>query len=177
MSDAENEFLEDMRQLSISARLALAMCFLNEFCRRHNIEGALLDEYQDYQWSCPVIPFQNGDFEKWYSRMPALASAPEDADLLTLANYKALSSTNRSRFLKIISLSNDLLQMSFWGAGENDGTFEALKQIKETARPNSLPATTLFKFSNFEAGDGWGSELSERDIELWNWYSKNWADI
>ena len=44
----ENQFLDEARLLSISARFGLAMSFLNEFCDRFSIDGLALDQFREH---------------------------------------------------------------------------------------------------------------------------------
>ena len=174
--DAErlNEFIEEACSLSISARFGLAMCFVNEFTHRFSISGPTMEEYRAHLWDCPPLGKSRLALDKWIARDVALL-ARDDVD--QMGNLRGLADHDivvKQRFGKIIELTSDLLTMSFYGAGEDEGTLVTLQTIYERSRPKSLPSVTPFKFSKYETCDGWGGDVSGADYDYWEAYSQSW---
>lgn len=171
----ENQFLDEARLLSISARFGLAMSFLNEFCDRFSIDGLALDQFREHLWACPVYQPNGQDFGKWYEHLPPLAEyGISDAQAYGLKGISSLSDADLSRFKQIVDCTYDLLQISFYGAGEDDKTYELLVRISKLGKPTEFPATTPFKFSSIEERDGWGPALLLSDLQFWRKYSESW---
>ncbi len=176
LSDAErfDTFLEEVRSLSISARFGLAMCFVNEFAHRHSISGPAIDVFRRQLWECPVLGRSRMALDKWIGVDVPLLTAGDRSTVDDLHGLDDLDLAVQQRFGKILELTYDLLTMSFYGAGEDEGTFVALRTIYERSRPDALPSVTPFKFSKFEIGDGWGGDVSDADYDYWRSYSEGW---
>jgi len=173
--DPRNQFLEEVRLLSISARFALATCFLNEFCNRFEIHGLALEEFRQHLWDCPLFSSSSQEFDLWYENLPPIAeSGLSDAQAYGLSGVSSLLVADLERLSQIIACTYDLLSISFYGAGEDEGTYELLVRISNLARPTDFPATTPFKFSGIEQRDGWGPELAASDLLFWRKFSENW---
>ncbi|ASP36317.1 hypothetical protein [Labrenzia sp. VG12] len=170
-----NTFRDETRQLSISARFALAMCFLNELGHRLQLSGDALDDFRTHMWASPVLPANSKDFDIWYNALPPLASGQlTTGDLCGITSSTTISATDISRFVQAVNLSSDLLQMSFFLAADNEGTYEALRRISDICRPERYPSVTPFKFSTFDKGNGWGAIMSRYDHQFWKRYSETW---
>ena len=175
ITDPENHFLDEARFLSISARFGLAMSFLNEFCDRFSIDGVALDQFREHLWACPMYQTNGQDFGKWYERLPPIAEhGISDDQAFGLEGIASLNDADRSRFGQIVDCTYDLLQISFFGAGEDEGTYELLVRISNLGRPAEFPATTPFKFSGIKERDGWGPALLLSDLQFWRKYSESW---
>lgn len=173
--DLRNQFLEEARLLSISARFGLATCFLNEFCNRFEIQGLALEEFRQHLWDCPLFSSSSLEFGRWYVLLPPIAKdGISETQAYELSGVSSLSATDLGRLSQILACTFDLLSISFYGAGEDEGTYELLVRISDLARPTEFPATTPFKFSGIEQRDGWGPELVMSDLLFWRKYSENW---
>ncbi|MEM6388956.1 MAG: hypothetical protein AAF825_03875 [Pseudomonadota bacterium] len=167
-------FFEEARQLSISARFGLAMCFLNEFCHRFSISGEALNQYREHTRKCPLLDGK-GDFSLWLSKEPHIVSdGISESQNFGLNGISSLTPTDFANLAKIFDLTYSVLKINFWGAGEKEGTLELLAMVAELARPSILPATTPFKFSSIRDDDGWGDALIASDLLFWRTYRENW---
>lgn len=162
-----NQYIEECRVLSLTARAAIALLVFERFCVSRNIKSEYISEFLDYMWEWPLISGPD-QFDPWEGRRPLLVNygLGDDADD-RVESIVAESSLNESDFRKLVGGVVEILWVSFWGASENEGSLESLRTVILTAKIDSLPPIIPFRFSTFNDGNGWGIEVTPQDCKFW----------
>lgn len=170
----ENLFFEETRLLSKSARFGLGICFLNEFCDRFSVSGEAFDQFCEHAWTCPMLQ-EKGNFAVWHSNQSLIvADGLSETQGFGSNGVSSPSTRDFARYAQIFDLTFGVLEIFFWSASDNEGTYKLLARVAKLARQSMLPATTPFKFSSIEDNDGWGAALTASDLQFWRSYSENW---
>ena len=155
------------KELSLTAREAIALLVFEDYCNSHNIESILIDEFLSYLWQWPLI---NGpdEFEPWESKRPELVNyGLGDPASIQLIELLDASGIDESEFRDIISGIVEILWGSFWGKAEDEVSYNCLQNVLKAAKPTTLPPITPFKFSLFKDGSGWGVQITKTDRDFW----------
>jgi len=162
-----NNYLEQCRKLSLTARMAIALLVFERFCKENQIRVSLVSELSDYLWKWPLIDGPD-QFEPWESSRPELANYglgdEASKELLKALNEAEIE---ESRFRNIVAGLIEILWGSFWGGAENELSMEALTTVLISSKIDQLPALTPFKFSLFSDMSGWGEKISVEDRDFW----------
>ena len=167
------EYLEQCRKLSLTARMAIALLIFERFCEDNNILSPLVSELSSYLWKWPII---NGpdEFYPWESSRPELANYAlgDEASSDLLASLE-LANIDENRFRSVVSGVIEILWVSFWGAAENERAMESLTTTIKSSKLPNFPPLTPFKFCVFSDGSGWGEKITKEDCHYWRECFKN----
>lgn len=172
--DLTTEFELAVLELSVSSRLALAMCHVNALT--HTLYGNLrkLAVYSDHLWGCPLLGANAESFPEWFEREPAIARAVRLADFEGFwSEFRGPADPAASVF-DVLQPTSNILDSCFWGAAENEATFELFKRVRSKSGIAAFPSLTPFKFSKFDDGHGWGTRMEKKDQDFWRWYAETW---
>ncbi|OAI22394.1 MULTISPECIES: hypothetical protein [Methylomonas] len=166
-TNRQEDFLEECRSLSLTARLLLALMIFERFCVQKGIVHTEIEQFVEYLWQWPAI---NGpdEFNPWENSRPHLVNygLGDEIHKEVLSNLEAKGVSEQS-FRDIVSGVVEILWGNFWGAPDDDGSFRMLRQVVEAAKVDPLPSITPFKFSRFLDNSGWGQRPTVSDYTFW----------
>jgi len=164
----ENYYIQQCKELSLTARMTIALLIFERYCQVNRIEDSkLVTEFIDYLWKWPLIDGPD-QFDPWQQSHTELVSFG-----LGLAATKELESVlesanvDQTTFREIVSGVVAILWESFWGGSEDELSLQALNNVIKASKLSELPRLTPFKFSRFSEMSGWGVKISLEDREYW----------
>jgi hypothetical protein len=161
------KYIEQCRKLSLTARLSVALKIFERYCEVRDIESDLVSDFFNYLWEWPLIDGPD-QFEPWVQSRVELVNYglgdPANDEIEMLLAKHAL---DEEHFREIISGIVEILWGSFWGASEDELSVQALINVTNRCKVESLPILTPFKFSRFEENGGWGNKITEEDRDYW----------
>ena len=167
MEERMENYLQQCKELSLTARLAIALLIFEKYCKNHKLKDSLIDDLSDYLWKWPLIDGVE-QFNSWEQSRPQLVNfglGDEASD--KLKSILEFSDVNQSAFRGIVSNIVEILWVSFWGAAEDDLSIQALSTVIKSSKLSILPPLTPFKFSQFCDGNGWGKKVFKEDCDFW----------
>ena len=160
-------YLEKCSELSLTARVAIALKVFDGFCAENSLSSPLINEFTNYLWEWPLIDGPE-QFTLWESSKPFLVNYGIGDDVNSELNLLLSESrVNESRFRKIIGGIVEILWGSFWGGCENEQSLNSLNIVIEQSSVQDLPNLTPFKFSKFSDNGGWGNQVILEDVIYW----------
>ena len=162
-----DSYLEECRPLSLNARMGIAALVFEKFCQEKNIHATWVSESLDYLWEWPLIDGPD-QFESWEAARPMLvdyglsgnASEPLKDSLME-------ANVSEAMFSRIVCSLIEILWGSFWGAAEDEASYQCFRTVLTTCNVSELPPLTPFRFSLFSEGSGWGLRLTKKDRDFW----------
>jgi hypothetical protein len=168
-----DKYLEQCKNLSLTARMAIALLVFERFCEENQIGLDQVGELSEYLWQWPLIDGPD-QFEPWESSRPELVNYGlgdgPSKDVLSVLDAVQIE---ESRFRNIVGGLVEILWGSFWGAAENELSFEALSTVLSSSKLEVFPTLTPFKFSRYSDLDGWGVKITKEDRDFWRGSYKN----
>ena len=159
-----SEYVHELRKLSLKAREAVALLVCEKYFLNHDLRHEEISEFFSYMWEWPLI----SDFETWEKQRPLLVDFGLGDDLTDeFSNALASSSIEETQFRSVVSGTVEILWGSFWGASEDDASFNSLISVIKASGLEQYPVLTPFKFSVFTDADGWGKRISIQDRDFW----------
>lgn len=162
-----NREFEEIRKLSLTARMIVCLINFEEFCLRKGLDSPEIFELVNYLWKWPSIEGPD-EFDPWISSAPVLIDFAL-GDELSPDMVKDLNNKNieNQRFRNIVENLVEIVWSSFWGAAEDLQSYDAFKQSIISMEAIELPPITPFKFSRFEDNEGWGVKPTPEDCKYW----------
>lgn len=159
-----SEYFRELRKLSLTAREAVALLVCEQYFHIHNLHCDETREFLSYMWEWPII----SDFESWEKRRPLLVNFGLGNDLSnSMTKTLASASIEEGNFRLVVGGTVEILWGSFWGAAEDDASFNSLNSMIQASGLKQYPVLTPFKFSVYADGDGWGNSISIQDRNFW----------
>ncbi|MCQ3827863.1 hypothetical protein HXX02_00235 [Microbulbifer elongatus] len=163
-----NQEVEDIRDLSLTARLILALINFEKFCLENDLQSKSVSDLIAFLWKWPLIDGPD-EFEPWIESAPALLHVALGNDLPhELKELLDERNIEEQRFRNIVEGLVEIIWGSFWGASEDLVSLEAFHKSFKSSRVEQLPPLTPFKFSRFRDNDGWGVKPSSSDVAYWS---------
>jgi hypothetical protein len=165
-------YIEECKQLSLTAREAISLLVIERFCFENKIENILIDDFLDYMWEWPLIDGPE-QFEPWEAAKPDLVNyGLGDSAPKLLVKLLEKNDICGNKFRSLIEGAVEILWSSFWGAAQNERSYESLHDVIVKSGVEKLPVLTPFRFSLFHQGNGWGNKLNRADRDFWRNYYK-----
>jgi hypothetical protein len=158
-----------LAQLSLTARLAVALACMERYCHAQRFAAPELTEFFDYLWEFPTIHGPD-IFALWERKHPVLvdvglgAAFPDDfAVRLQAARIESPT------FRTLLEHTVEIIFGSFYGAADNQGALTHLQYVLEVTDQSDriMPLLPLFAHSRFADGHGWGNHLSMAERDAW----------
>ena len=160
-------YIEQCNELSLTARVAIALKVFDGFCAENSLSSPIIDEFTDYLWKWPLIDGPD-QFTPWESSKPFLVNyGIGDETNFELNLLLSESCINEFRFREIVGGIVEILWGSFWGGCENEQSLNSLNKVIEHSSIQDLPNLTPFKFSKFSDNGGWGNKVVLEDVIYW----------
>jgi hypothetical protein len=160
----------DLRPLSLSARIAIALHLFRAYCSRRGLNHPEIDRFLEHLWDFLALPVGGGGFELWRRREPPLTHVglgddfPPDFDpVLKVAGVSA------TEFRHALACTTEVLYSSMYGAADEKGSWNFLSQLANVAESVGAkwPDINCFADSNWSDGHGWGQRLSAQELVDW----------
>ena len=162
-----DRFLTECSSLSLTARAMLALLIFERFCRENAIAHKEIDAFLEHMWKWPSVG-QSVEFEPWEEARPALVSGGLTGVVPgEISAVLETADVSENRFGAVVCSLVQILWGSFWGACEDEQSLACLREVVSRANVCKLPPITPFRFSQFDAGNGWGTPLTNEDIQFW----------
>jgi hypothetical protein len=162
-------FICEVSALSIAARLAIALCCVESYCRVRRLHHPEIDAFLEHLWEFPSLR-PGKAFGEWERRMPGLVSAGLGCEYPAgFGDFLAAQKTSESDFR---SLLRDTAEIVFWGAhGEVDDlqSRQFLLEVVEAVSQNGVqpPPVSLFAESRWRDGNSWGIPVPHETVLQW----------
>ncbi len=162
-----DQYLEQCKSLSLTARLAVALHVFDAFCRKNSLISSEIAEFISYMWQWPRI-HAAGDFSLWESERPCLVNYGLGDPLGEgVENALVQAGVEELKFRTLVEGVVEILWGSFYGAAEDAQSLKSLHSVVNASGSIPLPPLTPFKFSRFCDGQGWGEKISADDHAYW----------
>lgn len=168
-----DKYLEQCRNLSLTARMAIALLVFERFCKENKIEFEQIKDLSDYLWQWPLIDGPD-QFKSWESSRPELVNYAlgDEASTYILSALSAIN-IEESRFRNVVGGLVEILWSSFWGAAENELSLKSLSNVLSSSQLEKFPTLTPFKFSLYSDMNGWGKKVEKEDRDFWRYSDSN----
>jgi len=162
-----DKYIEQCEELSLTARMAVALKVFQIYCKNRGIENQLVTDFFAYLWKWPLIDGSD-QFEPWEQSRTYLVNFglgdPANDEIETLLSEHGIE---EYEFRDIVSSVVEILWGSFWGACEDELSLQALACVINRCKVENPPSLTPFKFSRFSDMSGWGNKITTLDCEYW----------
>ena len=162
-----DKYFEQCKELSLTARMAVALIVFERYCKQNKINSPLTREFSEYLWKWPLIDGPD-QFEPWEKSRTELVNIGLGASINSEIKSQLIQAgIDEDTFIDIVSGVVEILWSSFWGATENELSHQTLCNVIRDSKIEELPPLTPFKFSRYSEGNGWGVKISLEDCEYW----------
>lgn len=162
-----DKYIEQCKELSLTARMAVALKIFQRYCKIRNIDSHLVNDFVNYLWKWPLIDGPD-QFEPWEKSRTGLVNYglgdPANNEIHSLLSEHGIDEDD---FREIVAGVVEILWGSFWGEAEDELSHRSLVNVIRKCKVEEAPSLTPFKFSRFSENSGWGNKLTEEDCEYW----------
>jgi hypothetical protein len=156
-------------QLSLTARLAIALHCFERYCQAHRLTSPAISEFLDYLWQLPTIRGSKA-FVDWEQHSPTLVDVGLGAyfseDFIVQLHAAGIAP---SEFQALLENSVEIVFGSFYGAADNSGSLTHLRRVLSLTQQAGIipPPLSYFAHSRFADRQGWGNGLSVAERDMW----------
>lgn len=164
---AIENYIEQCKELSLTARMVIALIIFERYCKQKHIENSIIDNFCNHLWRWPLIDGPD-QFEPWEQSRTVLINygLGEQANE-EIQGFLSEYNVDEYIFRQIISGIVEILWGNFWGGSEDELSLQSLHDVIRFTQVENLPTLTPFKFSRFRDGGGWGQKITAEDCEFW----------
>jgi uncharacterized protein (DUF433 family) len=161
-----------LRDLSLSARLAVALECFTRYCRRCGLAHAELSAFVDYLWEFPVV-ISNctpETFVQWEQGGPSLLDVrPSDPLPPGIEAAVLRAGLSPQEFRDLLFHVVQIVWGSFYAASDDFGSLSHLKNVIRITRAAGVfpPDYALYSSSRFADGGGWGARMTPEQRDEW----------
>jgi len=161
--------LAGARALSLTARLGLALCCFERYCRVVGLHSPSIQSFLDYMWEWP-LRMTPAELTEWESRRTDLVETglgdPVPDDVRAVLQKRGI---DESEFQSLVESTVEIIFGSFYGAAEDERSLAYLTQVVSICARRGIrpPPLSVFAASRFEDRDGWGHDLSIQEGDRW----------
>jgi hypothetical protein len=160
-------YLEKCKELSLTAREAIALHCFEKYCEKRQLKCRLIDEAIEYLWRWPLIDGPD-EFDPWESNKTALINYGFGKSIPTeLGKVLKDREVDEEEFKRILKALIGILWANFWGASDDEFSLNLLKTVIELTSLEKLPKIDIYQVSKFCDMHGWGNKISRNDYERW----------
>jgi hypothetical protein len=150
-----------LAQLSLAARLAVALHCFERYCQAHRLTSPALTEFLDYLWELSTIHGLEA-FRGWERKQPLLVDIglggyfPEG-----YSEWLQDTGIEPAEFRALLEHTVEIVYSSFYGATDNSGSLTHLQCVLDMTKQAGItpPPLSHFAHSRFADGQGWGNDL------------------
>ncbi len=164
-----DEYIEQCKELSLTARLAVALIVFQRYCSANGLQSPAITAFCDYLWKWPLVYAAGADqFTPWERARTELVEVglgnPLGAELQALL---AARNIDEGAFREVVQGVVEILWGSFWGAADGPFSLRMLRNVIERSGVVEMPVLAPFRNSRFQDGGGWGERMLPADLALW----------
>ena len=144
----------DIRPLSLSARIAIALHLFQGYCNRRGLDHLEIERFVEHLWEFIALPAGGGGFEDWKKREPPLTYVglgddipPEFDSVLRAAGVSA------SEFRQVLSCTTEVLYSTMYGAADEEGSRQYLSDLARIAESVGAEWPSMSCFSESKWSD------------------------
>jgi hypothetical protein len=163
-----------LRQLSLTARLAIALICFERYCRAHQLAAPEIQVFLDYLWDFPIVDGPLS-FQAWERQQPDLVTVGLGGDIPdTYLAWLHDAGISSATFRRLVEHTVEIIYGSFYAAAADDEAHVHLQQVLTITEQNKHISALLplFPQSRFVDGHGWGNPLSETERDEWRALTK-----
>ena len=155
-------------ELSLTARLAVALHCFSQYCEKHNLRHPLIDSFLDDLWEFPVVGSERWD--DWENNHPELVGTglgdPWPTGFEAFLNAQAI---DLEQFRHLISSVVEIVFSSFYGASDNNFSLKCLSEVLKMVNVCGInpPPAEVFRGSRFADRAGWGNQMTVTERDAW----------
>jgi hypothetical protein len=166
--------INDLRGLSLTARLAVALLCFERYCHAHQLIAPEITLFLDYLWEFPILDGSSA-FQAWESRQPDLVTVGLGGDFPdTYLAWLDAARIKTSEFRQLLKHTVEIVYGSFYAAAADEEALIHLQEVlmisKQTTR--IAPLLSHFVHSRFDDHQGWGNRVSAAERDGWRALSK-----
>jgi hypothetical protein len=164
----------EIGQLSLVARIAVALHLFSDYCKRRGLSNLEIDRFIDHLWRFLTVPVSE-DFRTWAASEPPLTNTalgfefpPEFEAFLVDRNVPP------NEFRSILANTAEVLYTCMYGAADEPGSrIHLLRLASEVelwgVKMRNLDAVSSSRWAD---GNGRGEPLSIEDVAKWrdSWF-------
>jgi hypothetical protein len=167
MLTAQN--LADARPLSLLARLGVALCCFEQYCRTVGLDAPAVRDFTEYMWEWPLM-MSPGWFEEWESKQPTLVVVGlGDPIPQALASLLVERGIDSGELQTLLEATVEIIWGSFYAACDDDGSLAELQRVVAICERRGIaaPPVDVFVESRFDDGHGWGNRVTREQRDRW----------
>jgi hypothetical protein len=168
----KGDLLEQVRELSLTARLAVALVLFSEYCRLRSLQHAEIDAFVDYLWRFMTTHRRGELFNVWVEEEPALVSVGlGDEFEVELKEHIQSRGVSLAEFRQVVDCVTEVLYGSMYLAADEPRSFGDLVELAAIVKPLGVDWPDLKRFADSRWSDnhGWGKDLSPADVARWRY--------
>ena len=159
----------DASSLSLVARLGVALCCFERYCRSVGLETKSIQDFLSYMWEWPLM-MAPGWFEDWEATRTSLVdfglgeALPGDVE--PALRDRGLDPVE---FRSLVEATVEVIWGSFYAASDDLGSLKDLAQVISICERRGIqpPTLAVFAESRFKDGHGWGDRISKDQRDRW----------
>ncbi len=159
----------DASELSLVARLGVALCCFERYCRAVGLETKSIQDFSSYMWEWPLM-ITPGWFEEWEAKRTSLVDfglgegLPGDVE--PALRDKGLDAVE---FRNLVEATVEIIWGSFYAASDDRGSLKDLARVVSICERRGIrpPTLDVFAESRFKDGHGWGERISKDQRDQW----------
>jgi hypothetical protein len=169
MDEKTPTHLSGPEQLSLVARLGVALCCFEGYCREAALRSGSIRGFVEYMWEWP-LRMSPGLFEEWEAKRTSLVEmglgddAPPDV-AVELQERRI----DPGEFRELVEGIVEIIWGSFYAAPDNEGSQGELARVISICRRRGVrpPPLTVFAASRFADDHGWGRTITSEERDYW----------
>ena len=165
---------DTLQQLSLTARLAIALICFERYCHRHQLRAPEIPVFLDYLWDFPLV-LGSHSFRAWEQQQPDFVTIGLGGDIpSSYSIWLDDAGISHHTFRQLVEHTVEIAYGSLYAAANDDESLLHLQHVLTlTKQSTSLPALLPhFSQSRFVDGQGWGMPLSEAERDEWRAQAK-----
>jgi hypothetical protein len=160
---------QSLAQLSLAARLAIALHCFEQYCQAHRLSSPAIVEFLDYLWQFPTIHGPEA-FRSWERKQPLLVDIglggyfPEG-----YSEWLQDAGIEPAEFRALLEHTVEIVYGSFYGASDDSGSLTHLQHVLDLTKQAGItpPPLSHFAHSRFADRHGLGNTLSVAERDRW----------
>lgn len=157
-------------ELSLIARLCLALCCFERYCEARGLACESVRGFVEYMWEWPLRMGAPDVFSDWEGRATELVETglggPPPADVAARLQEKGIDPIE---FRQLVESTVEIIWGSFFAAGDNEGSLAYLSRVVSICQRRGLaiPPVSAFAESRFTDRNGWGTRTTPDQRDRW----------
>lgn len=162
------EYLEQCRDLSVTARVCIAALIFEEYCKRLKLQSPYIPEFLESIWQFPLLKGDQDAFKRWDREPPELYHVGFGADYPPdlLADLQALG-IDQDNFRNMVKGVSEMLWGNFYVGGIDEWSIEYLEVVLNASGLDTFPPIEPFTISRITDRVGWGRHITEAERDQW----------